>query len=424
MASSNGGAGLTNKSMNPTAWTVRQALICISAASVGLPVAWISLAKVLVVLFGLTYLSSKLWSGKSDTALSGSLTAKTILFALFALFASLIWTKTSMDIALLALVKHAKILVILLLILIIRTKEEARLGLIAFATAQTFVLLSSLLLFGGVSIPWVTEPIGKYVVFSSYLDQSIMLSSTAAVLWHLRAERYWPVWFAAMAGTTALANALLMLQGRTGYAVGIAMIAMATMWAMPRRFQFATLVLTPVLVLGVLYFGFSHIQNRIAAVFSESSHFSRQVETDSSSGWRLNAWQRSIQGIEQSPLYGHGVGSWTITVKRIEGESAVKVFGEGNASNPHQEFLLWGVELGILGSLLFAGILLAMALDALRFRPPVQKAVWSVLAALAVASLFNSALYDDLIGDFFCVTLGLLMALGLRDTPSCDKALT
>jgi hypothetical protein len=31
-----------------------------------------------------------------------------------------------------------------------------------------------------------------------------------------------------------------------------------------------------------------------------------------------------------------------------------------------------------------------------------------------VACLFNSALYDDLMGDFFCVSLGLLMALGAR----------
>jgi hypothetical protein len=34
---------------------------------------------------------------------------------------------------------------------------------------------------------------------------------------------------------------------------------------------------------------------------------------------------------------------------------------------------------------------------------------------MAVACLFNSALYDDLMGDYFCVVLGLLMALGAHE---------
>jgi hypothetical protein len=72
------------------------------------------------------------------------------------------------------------------------------------------------------------------------------------------------------------------------------------------------------------------------------------------------------------------------------------------------------VELGILGPLLFVTIMLSIAADGRNFKPPVRKALWSVLAALAVACLFNSALYDDLIGDFFCVALGILLALGYR----------
>jgi len=35
-----------------------------------------------------------------------------------------------------------------------------------------------------------------------------------------------------------------------------------------------------------------------------------------------------------------------------------------------------------------------------------------------VACLFNSSLYDALIGDFFVVTMGLLLALGLRNGPT------
>jgi O-antigen ligase len=131
----------------------------------------------------------------------------------------------------------------------------------------------------------------------------------------------------------------------------------------------------------------------------------------------LNAWQRSIQAIHERPLLGHGAGSWAVTVKRIQGEAGPKIFGDGNASNPHQEYLLWAVELGLGGALLLISLLLSMASDAKHFTQGVQKALWSVISALAVACLFNSSLYDDLIGDFFCVVLGLLLAMGNRQEP-------
>jgi O-antigen ligase len=277
--------------------------------------------------------------------------------------------------------------------------------------------VSSWLLAAGLAVPWVTDPIGDYVVFSSYLDQSIMLATTAAVVWQLRNDGLWPAWLAGVLSVAALADTLLLLDGRSGYAVAITMLTLAAVWAMPKRFRLATLIATPILVLGGLYIGSGHIQNRVALIIQESRAYTQRVETDTSSGWRLNAWQRSIQSIQEQPVLGHGVGSWAVAVKRLQGESGAKVFGEGNASNPHQEYLLWGVELGLGGFLFLIALMISMALDAWHFTPGVQKALWSVISALAVACLFNSSLYDDLIGDFFCVVLGLLLAMGVRQDP-------
>ena len=101
-------------------------------------------------------------------------------------------------------------------------------------------------------------------------------------------------------------------------------------------------------------------------------------------------------------------------VKRLQGPSATEVFGSGESSNPHQEYLLWGVELGVGGIALLLALLVSLMRDALRFPPPVSRSLISVTVALAVAALFNSILYDGLIGDYFCVILGLLMALGVQ----------
>jgi O-antigen ligase len=414
LAVTKGVVGLTTTKERSHGWNFRLALICFSAVSVGLPIAWISLAKVLVLAVGMGYLIFSPARGEFSNGITCKRTAIIILVALAAFTCSLLWTQVDKEVALLALTKHAKLLVIPILITLIRNQQEARAGVISFVMAQSFVLVSSWLLAAGLSVPWVIDPTGKYVVFSSYLDQSIMLATAAAVIWHLRNDGLWPAWLAGVLSIAALADTLLLLDGRSGFAVAITMLSLVAVWAVPKRLRLTALVLAPILVLSSLYLVSGHIQNRVALIINESRAYSQQVETDTSSGWRLNAWQRSIQAIQQQPILGNGTGSWAVTVKRLQGETGVKIFGEGNASNPHQEYLLWGVELGIGGTLLLVALLISMALDAVRFTDGVKKAMWSVISALAVSCLFNSALYDDLIGDFFCVLLGLLLAMGVR----------
>lgn len=405
-------------------WSFRLALICFAAVSVSLPIAWISLSKILLVITSLGYLVADYYQRHKDTIFERGLTSKVFLVTIMVFFASLLWTSSSMDIALLTLVKHTKLIVVLLLIRLIRTPWEARLGVIVFAAGQAFLLLSSWLLTVGVMLPWATDPTGKYVVFSTYLDQSIMLASIAALFWHMRHELAWPAWLAGILSIAAITNVILLLEGRTGYAVAIIMLSLAVMWIMPKGIRLATLGIAPIVALAVLYWISGNVQTRVTEVLNESKSFSQHVETESSSGWRLNAWQRSLQAVQESPWYGHGVGSWAITVKRLEGDKGAKVFGVGNASNPHQEYLLWSVELGVGGALLFVSIMMAMALDARYFAIGIQRTVWSFIAAMAVACLFNSALYDDLIGDYFCVALGLLMAYGLRSSSAANPLQT
>jgi hypothetical protein len=79
--------------------------------------------------------------------------------------------------------------------------------------------------------------------------------------------------------------------------------------------------------------------------------------------------------------------------------------------------LLWAVEFGLGGLFVHLLGLVFLARDARKFEPSVRHALWSVLTACAVSCMFNSSLYDDLIGDFFCLTLGLLCSLGLHQKP-------
>lgn len=382
--------------------------------------AWISLSKILLFVFGLGYLIANRYKKNGSTHWQEIWTTRIILVIVIAFAASLWWTEVDLDFALHMLVKHAKLVTVLLLISLIHTEQEARIGIVAFAVGQSFVLLMSWLMALGVSFPWTTQTSAQYVVFAeSYIDQSVMFAATAAIFWHLRSEQLWPRWFANAIAFAALLNVFLLLPGRTGYLIAVAMLSLAAMWALNKRMRVIALVVTPLILVFGLYFSSGQVKDRITLVISETQNYSQHVETNSSSGWRLNAWHRSVQAIQENPWIGHGVGSWAPAVRRMErmeGTNATRVFGPSNSSNPHQEYLLWGVELGVVGMLLLIAFLASAASDTRQFPIGIQRATLSVLTAITIACLFNSALYDDLMGDFLCVGLGLLMAFGLKSS--------
>lgn len=405
-------------------------VICFAGLAASLPMAWVTLSKLLLFFTALGFLLSANFQDADKLPRLRLHTAKVLLLIMLAFALSLFWTEVDLDFALAMLVKHAKLLQILLLVYLVRSEREAHLALRVFAFGQIFILASSWLLAAGVSLPWVLNAQDRqthYVVFSeSYLDQSIMLATLAGVIWHLHTQWKWPRYLAAAIAMAALLNVLLLLPGRTGYVACFVVAAMAGLWGLAKKARWVLVLGAALLLALAMFAGSNKIFDRLSEVVQESQSYSQNGDTTTSSGWRLNAWRRSIQAIALEPWTGYGVGSWTPAVKRLDGDKAIADFGVGNSSNPHQEFLLWGVELGVAGTLLLVGLLLSMAIDARRFPTPVQRATLTAVAVTTVACLFNSSLYDALIGDYLCTALGLLLALGVQTqfTPSMKMAAT
>jgi O-antigen ligase len=253
----------------------------------------------------------------------------------------------------------------------------------------------------------------EYAVFSSYLDQGIMSAVFAAICWHLRglAPGRFGRHLAVLVAVAALFNVFFVLSGRSGHVVAIALLSLAIMWELPKRYR-AAIVLLPFLLALVLFFSSTKVQERLTQVKTEVQSYSTQVQPTTSSGLRLSLWRRAIEMIKQHPFAGTGVGSWITESKRLQHEQNPDRTADGYG-NPHQEYLLWGVQLGIPGILMFFALLLSVLRDSAGMEKPYARATQSALLALAVACLFNASIYDALIGDFFCVSIGLLLALGL-----------
>ena len=406
-------------------FNARLAAVCLATASAGLSVAIISIAKVLLLITVLVVLlRNKQAAVEEDAPLQKMWTPRLILVIVFVFAASLIWTSAPMSQALGAMGKYGRFLVIPALLVLIRTPREATWALAAFLGTQAFLLISSWLLYFHLPVIWATSRTAQasYAVFSSYLDQSIMNAVVAAIFWHLKTLAPNRPLFYACVGMSilALGNVFILFTGRTGHLVGIAMMSLAIFWALPKRYRFASLLLPPLLFL-LVFFSFDKVAQRFSAIKTDVSAYSAGIGAATSADNRLDFWVGSLEAIAEKPFVGTGVGSWATEYNRIVG---LKYPGHKDISvggNPHQEFLLWGVQLGVGGVVLLLAFLGAAMVDLLKVDTPVARAGQSVLAALAVSCLFNSSLYDAHIGDFFCLSLGVLLAYGIRSRDASSR---
>jgi O-antigen ligase len=398
-------------------------IILLAAFSVSLPMAWISLSKILLLFSGLFFLLSKKFN--PNELIKDSLTIKIILLVIFTFLISIFWTKTNLYASIEVWLKHSKIIVIPIIILLTKNYKNARLGLVYFLYGQLIVLFLSYALSLGISLPWKASDDNSNVVFStSYIDQGIMLGTTSALFWHLHKKSLLPFNLSKFFAPLCIFSTLFLLNGRTGYIVASAMLVLTFFWMTSNRLRWTILTLMPIFIGIVFYFGSVNIKNRLIEVATESSSFFNSNNVSTSSGWRLNAWLRSVEAIQEKPWYGYGVGGWTSAVKEIQGPNANMIFGEGDGKNPHQEYLLWGVELGIFGIFLYLIFLYSILKESRKFQSETKYALWLVVISLAISTLFNSTLYDDMIGDYYCILIGLLLALGKHELHFATQKVT
>ena len=399
------------------------------AVSVSLPMGFISASKILLVIVGIAvFWDCKprpfRWQTKRPSVNTW------IYLACLAILASGLWTEASHALMWKSISRHSTLLLIPLLYFLVKTKNEAQSALRAYVLGQLFVVTSSWALFAGVSIPWQTADIGnagnRFAAFSSYLDQPIMASLCVAIIWHGRASLAtgWRRHGVIPACLASLGCVFFLLPGRTGQLIGLAMVSLWVMWLLPARVRVAALC-APVAIAAALFVFSKPVHDRFDASWAEAHAYIQGDARPTSIGFRLEAWRSALVSIRAHPLAGTGAGSWGQQYDAVQ-SAAGRPNENPTDGNPHQEFLLWGVELGLGGIVLLLGILGSIFQLSLRMEVAARRATQSALLATVIACLFNCALYDALIGDYLCVTLALCLAAGLkpdaRESAENDRA--
>ena len=400
-------------------------LLIFVAVAASLPMAWISLSKIALVAGALwtRWISyNKQTRKKTHFSIENiSLLNKVIYFSIAWILISTAWTPVDVDTAIYAFTKHAKILIIPLIVYI-STSEKIGSKCLNYALyTQIGICIVSWFLAIKFSInQYLAEDFvslnlsgQNFNVFSeSQLDQSIMFVVSAAIIWHIRNTIPVSKWIIYMSVFLFLANVLFLANSRTGYILAIASVTLAIYYLPPFKFKWAALMMAPCLLITLLLLGSQQFSDRVNQVVHEVQSTEQPENVKTSSGWRLNAWQRSIEAFYDRPILGHGLGSWTYAAKKAEGDKGNDVFGKGNRSNPHQEYLLWAVEFGLVGILLKIILIYSVFVSSKSNIPQYRNATNATLLCIVLAGLFNSVIFDDLIGDFLLIFLALCLAAG------------
>ena len=153
--------------------------------------------------------------------------------------------------------------------------------------------------------------------------------------------------------------------------------------------------------------------SRVAEVVTEVQAY-RQHDAVTSTGLRLEWYRKSLELISSRPLTGYGVGGLGEQFREL-------TMGETGAqgtmtSNPHNEYLLMAVELGVPGLLLFVNLIVQVGRYGMRLEPRSRHMLLAWLATFAIGSLANSLLIDFTEGHVFVLLSGILLGCGYRSS--------
>jgi O-antigen ligase len=215
----------------------------------------------------------------------------------------------------------------------------------------------------------------------------------------------------------SLANVLIMLQGRTGQVIvvlfALAVAARAAWHARRRLKAWTALGAAALLVVTISLVAYACTMHgsRIREVAGEVQAY-RQSDAITSTGLRLEWYAKCLELIRARPLAGYGAGGLGAEFAKLtKDETGAKGI---DTQNPHNEYLLMAVQLGIPGALLFVNMLVQIGRRGARLTPHSRQLLLAWLAAFAIGSLANSLLLDFAEGHMFALLSGILLGCGYR----------
>lgn len=132
----------------------------------------------------------------------------------------------------------------------------------------------------------------------------------------------------------------------------------------------------------------------------------------SSIGLRVLFLKDSLAQIGDAWLFGHGLGN--LQVVTIDYDWYQQAFRFGQANNPHNEYLLQGIQLGLVGVILVIALFVVAFYQAMHLNRNRRYLYAGIVLMYALGCLFNSFLLDPLQGMLFTLLMAFIITDGSK----------
>jgi len=217
----------------------------------------------------------------------------------------------------------------------------------------------------------------------------------------------WKRWAYFLAALLGLFGLLFIETGRTGYVLSVILFA----WFLFTQFRGGVTRIVGLSLASLLLFGAylvdDGLKSRVDLSIGNTAAYFEDGQP-SSIGYRLEFYRNALVSWKNSPWIGNGSGSYPTTVESVANPDRPW----GISDNPHQQYLLFLSEGGLVGLLLFLSFLLMLGYLALKTN---NRLAQGVVIAMSVSCLFNSSFLDSGDSHFYWLML-LIVGLGVRRT--------
>jgi O-antigen ligase len=215
----------------------------------------------------------------------------------------------------------------------------------------------------------------------------------------------------------ATINVLFIVPSKTGQLVLVLLIGYYLFdWLHWKGVIVASLMI--VFVAGIIYrMPTNAVHVRLSELIQEYGQWqpNRAADIGSATGMRMEFYYNSLKIIRANPLFGVGTGGF-----RTAYQNQIKNSQMAATHNPHNQYLLTGVELGLIGLIGLATLFIIQWRMTVRLpHRPERMLAYAMLLAMITGCMFNSFLADHAEGLFYVWTTAVLFA-GLSSSYRVD----
>ena len=407
--------------LNKNSFTITRIGLYYYAFAVNLGVAFVSIAKILIafifiynIILSFTY--SNIYFYKKFIS---SILCCSIIIGLLWMNITAFWSIANYDEIIIAFRRYDRLLILPMLYLLINDNRTIFNIIRIIVLMQIFILFSSFLMLLGFNLPWAMPYIAVHffnensisfnhklgILYTSTLEQPIM-----SVLLFLLLIQFRKLFNFLKSNILFILLLLLIfinvfyfMIGRSAYIGMLIVVSLLIYYKLPIKLKKYSIFI-PIIFIIILFISSSKFNSRLLDSYTVIKEF-KLNDNNTVIGDRLDFTRNSFKTIIHNPILGVGLGGWKQSYLSFDGREF------NPPSNPHNQYLLWFCEGGVIGLLFLLLILFSLFKEGLKLNKKYKELIFIITILISVLFLFTCLFFGAVLSDFFFIIIASVLNL-------------